>query len=195
MASLSSAAKYLAEYGLQVVLNNDTSMSCVREGDLSLDLQYIGDQFRLSHWSCTPGPGENDFQVCYQSLDEALLAVWCFYFAPTIEINGWHMPLHRRPYWQLPRVLFRMTNVTHIDAAQFESIRARRVYDAQGFPTMTMNLLKNHTESRLDAANRSQFLRCWQADDSTLTLMLRRDLDEGYIVSDLAKSETTGASG
>ena len=114
--------------------------------------------------------------VGYAVLDEALLAIWCFYFAKPIEIDGWVVPLHKRPFWTLSKFQYRLANLSHLSASQFERIketRLRRSLQRVG-----------KAEGGLKLAEVSQFLMCKSSRFSNVKLMVRRDLEEAYIVQE-----------
>lgn len=173
--SLQSSVKYLEERGIAVNVYSETNISCQRTGDITLSVSgTTKDGFVLVSWECCPGPGPDDFRVRFKTLDEILLAVWSFYFAKPVIVNGWIIPLHRRPYWDLPRLQYRLANVSHIDAVAFKAIEdLRRQRVALSPQTPAIGLV---------AAECIQFLPCQHQTRIDHSLMLRRDLEEGYVV-------------
>lgn len=172
---MKTALKYLAEKGIEVNQISEQCFTCGFAQDIAVELTKKDENYRLESWQTIPGPGEDDFAVTYSTLDEALLAVWCFYFAKPVEINAWVVPMHRRPFWALSKLQYRLANLAHISEAQFEAIketRHRRSLPGGRQPVLGLKL-----------ADSSQFLGCSHVSDANLRLMVRRDLEEAYIVS------------
>lgn len=170
--SLKSSAKYLSEHGIAVHVYAEGHISCQRNGDNALEVSgTTTDRFVIVSWEYCPGPGPDDFRVTFKTLDEVLLAVWSFYFAKPVVVNGWIIPLHRRPYWDLPRLQYRLANAHHIDLAAFQAIeelRCQRAYASPPGPA---------------AAEFTQFLPCQHRTEIDRSLMLKRDLEKAYVVS------------
>ncbi len=142
-----------------------------------MDVAKTDAGYRVSSWEYAPGPGEEDFRLIVPALDETLLVVWCYYFAKNIEIAGWELPIHRRPYWQLSQLQYRLANATHITATQLECIRQERRQRALEDPT--------ERGVGLSFAEHTQFIVAGFHAQSRNRLFLRRDMEEGYVVSDI----------
>ncbi len=175
---MKTALKYLAEKGVEVTQISEQCFTCGFAQDVAVELTKKDENYRLESWQTIPGPGEDDFSVTYSTLDEALLAVWCFYFAKPIEINAWVIPMHRRPFWALSKLQYRLANLAHISEAQFEAIKETRHRRSWSEGRQSVLGLK--------LAGSSQFLGCSHVSDVNLRLMVRRDLEEAYVVSKLS---------
>ena len=171
---MNKALHYLAEKGIEITQIAEQSFLCRLPGELAIEFSQQKDNYFLKSWEKIPGPGQDDFMVGYAVLDEALLAIWCFYFAKPIEIDGWVVPLHKRPFWTLSKFQYRLANLAHLSESQFERIKQTR---------LRRSLQRvNKAEFGLKLAEISQFLICKSVSHSNLKLMVRRDLEEAYIV-------------
>jgi hypothetical protein len=174
MESLATAAKYLTERGISVSFYSEDRLYCKRDGAHGTTITASAEGFGFTCWEGCPGPAPDDFMVQYQFLDEVLLAVWCFYFAKPVMIDEWLVPLHRRPYWSLPTVQYRLANATTIDNVRFQAIKDDRRRRA------SLNL--QNKQIGLVHAKTTQFLACAHQTRTDIWLMLRRDLSEGFVV-------------
>jgi hypothetical protein len=104
MSSLENSVKHLTERGLVVTVLSPDRLHVRREGDRTIELASAAGGYRISSWDCVPGPGKDDFLLTVPTVDALLLIAWCYYFAKSIEIDGWELPLHRRPYWNLSKL-------------------------------------------------------------------------------------------
>lgn len=178
---MKTAAKYLAEKGIEVIQTSEQCLMCGFAQDVAVELTKKDENYCVESTSeKMPGPGEDDFAVTYSTLDEALLAVWCFYFAKPVEINAWVIPMHRRPFWALSKLQYRLANLAHISEAQFEAIKETR------HRRSLQSLPRGKPIGGLELAARSQFLGCSHVSDANLRLTIRRDLEEAYVVSKLS---------
>lgn len=175
MSTLETSAKYLSEKGLQTTVVSSERLSVSREGDRTIDLARTDAGYQVSSWENVPGPGEEDFRLVVPTLDEALLITWCYYFSKNIEIANWELPLHRRPYWALPKLQFKLANAGHVSSRQFEAIRESRRQRALSDPTMK--------PFGLAFAERTQFIVAGTHCQSGALLFLRRDMEEAYVVT------------
>lgn len=172
MSFLESSAKYLSEKGLNVEVLSPDKLRVQWEADRLVDVSTTDAGYRVSSWECTPGPGEDDFLIVVPSLDDTLLIVWCYYFAKNIQLSGWDVPLHRRPGWSLAKLQYRLMNASYVSASQFEIVReTRRQSEPVG------------VESIWAYAERTQFIAAGRHCKSGDTFLLRRDMEEGYVVS------------
>jgi hypothetical protein len=176
MSTLETSAKYLSEKGLSVKVVSSERLFVHRESDRVMDLAKTDAGYKVSSWEYAPGPGEEDFRLTIPTLDETLLVAWCYYFAKSIEIAGWELPIHRRPYWGLPKLQYRLENAPHITAAQLESIRQEG----------RQRVLADPTEKGIGLAfaEHTQFIVAGTHTQSKSRLFLRRDMEEGYVVAD-----------
>jgi hypothetical protein len=174
MESLASAIKYLAERGIDVSPYSDNRFFCKRDGAPNVTLTATAEGFEFTYWDGCPGPAPDDFAVHYRLLDDVLLAVWCFFFAKPVVIDGWMIPLHRRPEWSLPTVQYRLANAVTIDIVRFQAIKNDRLRRA------SLNL--QDKQIGLLHAQTTQFLAFAHQTRTDFWLMLRRDLEEGYVV-------------
>lgn len=173
--TLASSAKYLSEKGLSVKCVSGSRLFVQREGDRTIDLVEEDQVYKVRSWECAPGPGEDDFSLTVPTLGEALLVTWCYFFATPIEISGWVIPVHRRPYWSLSKLQYRLANASHVTRPQFEAVgeeRRRRALEtpaAKGFG--------------LAFAEQAQFILAGVHSASGDSLLVRRDLEEAYVVT------------
>jgi hypothetical protein len=175
MSKLESSAKYLAEKGLVVQIVSSERLFVHREGDGTIDLLTCDAGYQVRSWDTVPGPGEDDFSVTIPTLNATLLVTWCYFLAQNIEIAGWSLPIHRRPYWNLPELQFRLANAAHITAIQLESIREERRQRALSDP--------KEKEVGLALAERTQFILAGTHAHTKNQFFLRRDMEEGYVVA------------
>jgi hypothetical protein len=176
MSTLEASAKYLTENGLSVKVVSSERLYVHREDDRTMDVAKTDGGYRVSSWEYAPGPGTEDFRLVIPTLDETLLVVWCYYFAKSIEIAGWQLPIHRRPYWRLSKLQFRLAHASHITAAQLEVIQEERRRRALADPS--------ERGMGLAFADRTQFILAGTHAQSRGRLLLRRDMEEGYVVAD-----------
>lgn len=171
-----SATKVLKDRGLETsIVTPNERLRVWRESADLLDISRFNTGWRVERWEHVPGPGPDDFSVAFATLDETLLAVWGYFFGKPISIDGWIIPMHRRPFWTLGRVQYCLANVVHVGPAAFDAIRERREQRARG-------VAGKKEPGRADQAAASQFLRCDHVSEPNLGLMLRRDLEEGYVI-------------
>jgi hypothetical protein len=175
MVTLASSAKYLSEKGLSVKSVSDSRLFVQREGDRTIDLKGVDHAYTISSWEYAPGPGEDDFRLTVATLDESLLITWCYYFAKPVEISGWVIPIHRRPFWSLPKLQFRLANAAHVTSEQFEGVREQRRRRALAEPGAKGIGLKS--------AEQAQFILAGAHSSSGHSLLVRRDLEEAYVVT------------
>ncbi len=174
MEDLHAICKYLEEKGLQAGPGRPEHIFIQKSEDARLDLHSTDHRFNLSRWDYVPGPGENDFSISINTLDDATLIIWNYFFAQTVRIADWDIALHRYPYWSLPQMQYRLTNLVHVTQEQFQIIREERYkrYERSS---------KEHL-SRLDIAEITQFINCGKHLVTGEKLMVRRDIQEAYAV-------------
>ncbi|WP_115526503.1 MULTISPECIES: hypothetical protein [Xanthomonas] len=173
--TFTASAKYLVERGLQVAQRSETALVVGIQGDRTLELLQLADGYRMSSWACAPGPGEDDFICPFATLDALLLASWCFYFAKPIEISGWQISLHRRPYWSIAKLQYRLADLAHVTEHQMQSIKETRQRQSVSMATGTL--------SNAVSLGAHSFILAGTREDEAVRLLLRRDLEEGYVVS------------
>lgn len=170
--------KYLQERGLNVrAFPGDRQtldgISISRSDDVGTSLyleagcwvfEFIGE--------IVPGPDKNNFRVSYQKLDDALLAVWAFYFGETAVINDWVIPLHRYPDWNFAKLQHCLANAATISEASFTALCEQRWEQVRDV-TRKLNYA---------AFLRASFIKIRQRSGGKVALWLRRDLGEGYFV-------------
>lgn len=178
--SLSSSMKYLSERGVVVTEISPDRFSLHVEGNRHSTLAESSKGILFSCWYYAPGPGKDDFLVTFGELDDALLAVWYFYFGEPVRLGEWHVPIHRHPYWSLGKIAYRIANAIHVTSRQFEVTAELRRGDLLEFRSSAGG--GPLSEDRYATALRSQFIACSSASPSSRTLMLRRDLEEAYVV-------------
>ncbi|RZI59638.1 MAG: hypothetical protein EOP37_10695 [Rubrivivax sp.] len=177
---LSTSIKYLSERGLTVSELSANQFALNLDGDRSSILEEVADGIRFSCWEYVPGPGPNDFHAEFKTLDAALLAVWYFYFGDPVGIGEWRVPMYRHPSWTLEKAAYRIANAISVTAAQFGRIEESRQASSAAIS------LAGPTPpgGRYEAALRSQFVACESASTPSRRLMMRRDLEEAYVVDD-----------
>jgi hypothetical protein len=118
-----------------------------------------------------------DFSVEYGTLDEALLVTWNYFFGQAVVIGGWSFDLHKHPYWSLEKLQYRLANLVHVNDTAFAAIEEQRCYaSTNGFPG-----LRPRAEDR-ERWLAWSFVRCNPASSRDICLMMRRDLEEAYVV-------------
>jgi len=175
IVTLASSAKYLSEKGLSVKCVSENRLFVQREGDRTIDLVEEDHVYKVCSWEYAPGPGEDDFSLTVATLDEALLVTWCYFFATPIEISGWVVPIHRRPYWSLAKLQSRLANASHVTRPQSETVREerrRRALEHSGAKTFGLAF-----------AERAQFILAGVHSVSGDSFLVRRDLEEAYVVT------------
>lgn len=175
MSTLEASSKYLSEKGLRVTVVSPERLYVNRDGDRTIDLAKGDAGYNISSWECAPGPGEEDFRLVVPTLDEALLITWCYYFSRNVEITGWQLPLHRRPYWVLPKLQYKLANAAHISSDQLEAIKESRRQRASRDPRME--------PFGVAFAELTQFIVAGRHRESGALLHLRRDMEEAYVVA------------
>lgn len=170
-----AARKSLTERGMEVsvLIPNERLRVWKEEGD-TLEMNRLASRWTVVRWDCVPGPGPDDFHAEYATLDEALLSIWNFFFGQPIVIGDWVVPIHRRPFWTLGRLQYRLANLVHVSQSAFDAIAEQRRLRARTSPKKEPGFAYQ--------AEVSQFLRCDHVSGSVLRLMVRRDLEEAYVV-------------
>jgi hypothetical protein len=182
--SLSSSMKYLSERGVVVTEISPDRFSLHVEGNRHSTLAESSEGILFSCWDSAPGPGKDDFLVSFVELDDALLAVWYFYFGEPVRLGEWLVPIHRHPYWSLGKLAYRIANAIHVTSRQFETTEEQRQGDLLGFGSSAGG--RPLSEDRYATALRSQFIaglleaeRQWCSDHSPFTTashLLSRDV-------------------
>lgn len=73
------------------------------------------------HWLLMPGPGIDDFQCEFATVEAGVEAVLSFYFGHATIIDNWLVPLHRHPeLLSETHVRAALSRATAITATQFE---------------------------------------------------------------------------
>jgi hypothetical protein len=178
----------------------------------------------LSHWGgLIPGPGLDDFQCEFATIEEAVEKVLAFYFGHPTIIADWIFPLHLHPELREDRVQTALSHVSVMNEKQFDAIQEERevhfmrkiektklpqkewwreaatllAEELRGKGEMeqleVIGKMANAGKLRpipepiryphYDWALQSQFLLINHVSETTITLRLRRDLKEVYVVS------------
>lgn len=125
-------------------------------------------------WETTPGPSANDFIVMLNSRAEFIRALYGYHLGSPIVIDGWEIALHRHPELSLEGVRHAIAEAIHVDADDFEGIAERRRARTVGNYKLG--------KTRWEWALQYQFLSFDHESDPTITLRLRRDMKEAYVV-------------
>ncbi|MFZ6679146.1 hypothetical protein [Undibacterium sp. Tian12W] len=174
MEDLQLISKYLEEKGLLISQCSANYIQVSKSGDATISLKITDSRFNLGRWDYTPGPGENDFSIDIDTLDEATLIIWNYFLAQPTTIAGWNIDLHRYPYWSLAQMQYRLTNLVHVTEEQFEAIKDER---QKRFDRTSLEYL-----SRNDIAEKMQFIDCGKNLASGEKLKIRRDMQEAYAI-------------
>jgi hypothetical protein len=180
MSWLQSSVKYLRER--DVVVDDagaDNIIRCGAERELTLTVFDDHQNFRLTR---SNPPGQDDlppeFSIAYSAMDDALLAIWHYYHGLPVKVDGWNISLHQRPHWPLAKLQFCVAAAQALNADTFaahvEHLRKTTPYPYQG---MTHDVDK-HRQYR----ERISFEAFTRDGDASAKLMLRGDLEEGYVV-------------
>jgi glycosidase len=126
-----------------------------------------------------PGPGLDDFQCEFAELDEAVEAVLVFYLDEPTIVDGWVIPFHRHPELRTDGIKQTIAKATCIAQDAFNEIEEShwnkiRHYQQHG--------QWEHYRQAWQYIVQHQFLKIPHVEDCTVTLRLRRDGQEGYIV-------------
>lgn len=181
--SLATSIKHVIERGVTAEEISPNRYSLHVGGKRYSTLSQKSEGYIFSSWDCTPGPSRDDFSITFSDLDSTLLAVWYFYFGDPVQVAGWKVPMYQQPSWSLGKVAYRIASAVHVNAAQFAAIAEARGRELTAPGSSTGGNVS--LESRYAIALRSQFIACPSAAKDTTTLMLRRDLEEAYVVADL----------
>lgn len=93
----------------------------VREG--ACDLTLRGEVWTVRMWELIPGPGPDDFECEFMTLDEAVDTVLNFYFGTPTIVDGWIIPFHRHPEWQRGRVSSLLPQAVLVTAERFQQVK------------------------------------------------------------------------
>jgi hypothetical protein len=180
--TLASSIKYLAERGVTAEELSPNRYSLHVEGKRHSTLSQAPEGYLFGCWDYVPGPGKDDFSVTFSDLDSALLAVWYFYFGEPVQVAGWKVPMHQQPSWSLGKLAYRIASAVHVNSIRFKAITESRDADLMAFVSSAGD--RSRSGGRYAKAMRSQFIACASASMDSRSLMLRRDLEEAYVVAD-----------
>ena len=92
-------------------------------------VDYCSDEWAwiIRHWDLIPGPGIDDFECKFPTLEEAVEAVLAFYFGQSSVIEGWICPLHSHPELSEGRIRAALGQARVITENQFEAVQIERV--------------------------------------------------------------------
>jgi hypothetical protein len=125
-------------------------------------------------WDYLPGPGPTDFVWSCASLNQAMSLMLDFYFGTPTIIGGWAVPLHRHPELSLPKVCDTIGRAVPITDSAFQVLRDEY---RQREPRSSWQ------DQPWFKVFQISFLTIPHQHDPTLTLFLRRDVQEAFIVS------------
>lgn len=124
----------------------------------------------MLRWDYIPGPHYDDFWWQYKTQAEAFEAAYNYYFGSPTLIDDWLIPFHSHPELNVGQVKVAIAKSVITNAKDFEAAaqerRIRLGNDWVGWP----QALKWH------------FLTCSHQLDYKITLRLRRDMQEAFIV-------------
>ena len=132
-------------------------------------------------WDFTPGPGPDDFAYGCRDLDRAVDAALNFYQGEPTPIGDWLVPLHRHPYLDLEAVRIVINDAKPIAEAVFNELKKER--SAQFTGDDRRGHLGQMQSVTPQAIMRQQFIQCLPRISANLSLYLRRDAEEAYVVT------------
>jgi hypothetical protein len=125
--------------------------------------------FKDNHWRFWRVAGEggllpDDIQVDTATLDEAMAILREYYFGEPIIMDGWLVKKHKHPEWDEDKLREAIKKAKKISKAEWDDLH----YDFR-------SLVRNEYTSKFNSIAHSE--------DPTITLQLRRDLGDAYIVT------------
>jgi hypothetical protein len=133
---------------------------------------HENDQWRFIKWDYCPGPGLEDINLPTDSLASAIQILITHYFGEPTIINQWLFPLHKHPEWDLARVAPALDNARQVASTDWQVIH-------EAYIERYLQLGRNLSWDQIFAHH---FIPVPNVADPELTLHLRRDLGEAYIV-------------
>jgi hypothetical protein len=135
---------------------------------------YLDDsQWVFTNWQSVPGPGMNDFQCEFDTLEQSAEVAEQYYFGQPLIIDGWVVPLHRHPELNPLVAETAIANVSEMAGEAFMVLKKQMFESIWGFPPGSL---------RYEKVLQSTFLSIRHATDDSVTLCLRRDGAEAYII-------------
>ena len=173
------AVKRLQNAGFKVT--NGSEMITVRFGVGELTEQLIpalkitrviledDGLWSVIRWDYVPGPGYDDIVFGGQTLEHAVDIVIAWHFGSPTVLNGWIIPLHKHPEWSLDQIRVLLENAPTLPLAEWKPLQAA------------------YTKKRPPWGTEEEVFACLfnpiaHNQNDQLTLYLRRDLQEAYIV-------------
>jgi hypothetical protein len=156
------------EFGCELVNYPSLSMISYERRDNSRSHQW-----EMRRWDWTPGPGKGDFVFESAHLEVIVNAVLNWYFGEPMILCGWIVPVDKHPEWdakRLPQVLKSAKEIPLDDWKVIEKTYGERRIKLHGTPATLTQIFSG------------LFNTIHHSEDSSLTLYLRRDLEEAFIV-------------
>lgn len=132
------------------------------------------DAWTLWLWDYLPGPGATDFVSSCEALQQVINHILDFYFGTPTVIDSWAVPLHRHPELILPTVQDAIRGAVPMAASAFQLL-SNEYHERE--PRSSW-----HNQSWAKVFQ-TRFLTIPHQYDPTMTLYLRRDLQEAFTVS------------
>jgi hypothetical protein len=136
-------------------------------------IYYEKEQWGFRKWDYCPGPGPDDIDFQSESLEMITQVDLNYYFGEPTILNKWVLPVHKHPEWDIARLHRALNTATQISLPQWQSIREEAV----------ANRNRLHPLGTMLQIFACSFNPIAHSEDSNLTLYLRRDLAEAFIVA------------
>ena len=145
---------------------------------------YSKEQWCFQSWERIPGPGEDTVEHRVSTMEEIITLTLHFFLGEPQHIEGWLVPFHRHPEWDVAHLRQVMAQAQSLSQAEWEQISHR-------FDEQYIQLVQEFGRSaRMDRSGPWSWER-WYAclavaleheDPSSPTLWIRRDLQEAFLV-------------
>lgn len=148
---------------------------------------YQKDLWCFQSWERIPGPGPETLERHVSTVEEVVSVTQQFFLGEPQKIEGWIVPFHRHPEWDIPRLYQVMAQAQSLSKAEWDQI-------SQRFREQYIQLVQEFGRSiRTDRSGPWSWERWWacmtvslEHEDPFLpTLWIRRDLKEAFLVKEV----------
>ena len=146
------------------------------ESDVSALLRCKGNKWVFLVSETLGGIGPEDLRCEFDSLNAAVEFTLFFYFGEPTIIDGWVIPLHRHPEIPFENLDQVLKNATRLNQAEFHE------HEEKHFQEMIDFQRRHQNRGLWEFVLQHQYIKIPNVTDPAISLRLRRDGQEAYIV-------------